>query len=694
MGTMLSEGARVMLTDIVSRELLRNAQGSIELIHQEALTIEYALRTFAGETQQIVEKPSEKELKIYLAEDFLDPSAAPADLTTPETYAQIGESGKKIPIPVSFSSPVFFLADGVDRETVAQALKKLSQLQPTLESLFFELAPIIFRVYVGFENGIHISFPGHGNYPANFDPRHRPWYIRAAESGQLVWQSARDASTDQVIFTVSIPVNRTDGSLAGVAAMDLTLTEVMKINQLHSQWSSDTAVFLVTPERQPTTDSFGLKVLAQRENGDTYTEVWLTSADTRAFETLVRDIRAGRSGVIEIPYNGVDSIWAFAHKEGPAESPLCFLVIVPKSVISAIPDRVSDQVLIVTREFYLLVIIGALCVLFLAVIVAFFGARAALRPLMTLIDAWKRLGRGDFSVRIAKHTGDERSVLSHAFNEMVPRLESQFEMTRSLELAREVQRNLLPEVPPEIRGIDIAGSSRYCDETGGDYFDIFRISDEQPDRVVIMVGDVSGHGVGSALLMATARAHLRALSVIEEDLAHRIRLLNRLLSADTADSGNFVTLFCLELDCGAGRIQWVRAGHDPALLLDAETGEFEELSGEGAALGIDESIEYHCSKRRFDRPGQTIFIGTDGIWEAHNDRGEMFGKSRFAGILERHRNESAKAILNAVFTHIDEFRGTAKQEDDITMVVIKRTGQVVDGDAILPSNPTTRGTDS
>ena len=241
------------------------------------------------------------------------------------------------------------------------------------------------------------------------------------------------------------------------------------------------------------------------------------------------------------------------------------------------------------------------------------------------------------------------------------------EIIAALNLAQEVQQNLLPQRPPRLDSIDVAGRSLYCDETGGDYYDYI----ELPNRSQgIVVGDVSGHGVSAALLMASVRGYLRARATLAGSTGDIITAVNRLLSMDTAETGQFMTLFYLVVEPLNNRIIWVRAGHDPGFLYCPHSDQFEELSGAGLALGVDESWNYDDYNRKVE-PGQIVLLTTDGIFEAHNSAGEMFGKARFKEVVRKNAGLEAEGIRKAVFEAVTEYRGDEPQEDDITLVVLK-----------------------
>ena len=382
---------------------------------------------------------------------------------------------------------------------------------------------------------------------------------------------------------------------------------------------------------------------------------------------LEREIRAHKSGYLEMNYYGVDSVWAYAH----AVENVNLVLIVPKKVILKQLNQVRETLDSLVRGQWLIAGAVALGVILLLLLAGWWFARAMINPLLAMVEAFKRLGKGDFSARINIQTGDERDLLAENFNEMVPQLEDRMQIRKSLEVAREIQQNLLPQEIPDLSGFDIAAKSVYCDETGGDYFDFFPCEDQYCSRFGIAVGDVTGHGVGAALLMATARALIRGLVTRPDNLAECLTQVNRLLYADVRDSGRFMSLFFLMLDQGSRTISWVRAGHDPALFYDPAKDMIEELRGPGMVLGVEEDYCYQQADKTIETEGAIILIGTDGIWEAHNGEGELFGKERLHQIIRENADKSAEAIQEAVLDGVNKFRGKLPQEDDITIVVVK-----------------------
>jgi len=245
------------------------------------------------------------------------------------------------------------------------------------------------------------------------------------------------------------------------------------------------------------------------------------------------------------------------------------------------------------------------------------------------------------------------------------------EQKKALQLAGKVQRNLIPAGAPVIEGLDIAGRSDPCQEVGGDYFDFLYGPEYPAGTLRVVVGDVSGHGVDAALLMTTARAFIRMRATQPAAPVQVVSLTNRDLVLDMGDSGNFMTLFYMEIDPRGRTARWVRAGHEPALLYCPVRNQFEELTGNGAPLGVDPDFGFTEQALPALHPGTILALGTDGIWEARDPEGRFFGKQRFRDVIRRQAAGSAQDMLAAVFDEVDRFCRGMPSQDDITLVVVK-----------------------
>lgn len=243
------------------------------------------------------------------------------------------------------------------------------------------------------------------------------------------------------------------------------------------------------------------------------------------------------------------------------------------------------------------------------------------------------------------------------------------ETEKELELAASIQADLFPKSMPVEPGWEVAARNRQARQVGGDYFDGMRLEQGGTRRILYLVADVAGKGMGSAILMSNIQATLRALLEHEPTLEAVAREANKLLHANTP-SNRYATAFLLLLDPETGAADFVNCGHNNPLLLRA-SGEVESLDAPGLALGMMPYATQEQALAEF-RPGDLVAIYTDGVSEALNLQDEEFGVDRLAGVMKRLREESAETILEGIFQAIEYHVGDAPQHDDITLMVLKR----------------------
>ncbi len=239
-------------------------------------------------------------------------------------------------------------------------------------------------------------------------------------------------------------------------------------------------------------------------------------------------------------------------------------------------------------------------------------------------------------------------------------------MRQSLEIARDIQRHLLPREAPQISNFQIAGWTLPCDETGGDYYDFVPAGE---GGLGIAVGDVSSHGIGPALLMTTARAFLRSLVRQGKDPAGVLGVMNDLLVRDMTD-GRFMTMFYGVLRTADRVLEYSSAGHEPPLLVRPKEKSFEELKSAGCPLGILDGVEYPVAQQRI-QPDEFLVLSTDGIQESMNEAHEKFGRQRVADIICANADADVAAIIRKVHEAVVAFCGGAPQRDDLTLVIVK-----------------------
>jgi sigma-B regulation protein RsbU (phosphoserine phosphatase) len=256
-------------------------------------------------------------------------------------------------------------------------------------------------------------------------------------------------------------------------------------------------------------------------------------------------------------------------------------------------------------------------------------------------------------------------------------------MKRDLEIAKEIQRWLVPSVPPVIPGLDIAFTTRPANTVAGDYYDAFlrpTPGNAEPgssgggpasQRLLLVVADVAGKSVPAALLMATFQASLHTLAYLPQAkaLPDLVEGLNRYACAHSLGGLRFTTAFLAELDPATRVLTYVDAGHNAPILRRA-SGQIERLQVGGLPLGIMPDVHHDCGNTTLGG-GDLLVIFTDGVIEAENAAGEEYGESRLLQLLASRPGSGAREDLNRLMASLDSFVGTASQHDDITCLVLR-----------------------
>jgi sigma-B regulation protein RsbU (phosphoserine phosphatase) len=495
---------------------------------------------------------------------------------------------------------------------------------------------------------------------SGYDPRQRPFYRKAAEAGRLVWLPPYVFFNQEIPgISCARPVSDGAGRLRGVFSIDFDLHALSDfVAQLspgeHGRLFLFTAdgTLLAHPNQRALAGGGQLLTLA--DAGDPLVDAfranlrpeYLRPGDGPAFHAFgLRQGGTDHFASVTTFRVGDDLVWAVG-------------AIAPED------DFLSG----VWRSQALALAVAAGAVL-VAVLLAAALARRVSGPVQAMVAFMGRVGGGDLSTRADFGGSREFRQLSDALNRMIDDLRDRLRIRHSLQVATEVQQRLLPPGPPTVTGLDVAGHSTYCDETGGDYYDFLVLEEAGPGRLLVALGDVMGHGVAAALIMAGARAVLRDRAVTAGSLAELLGRLNRLLAADLGGE-RFMTMHLSVID-SAGGFRWASAGHDPALVYDPAADRFDEAKEGGLPLGIVADTEYAEYRLGPLRPGQVVFVGTDGVWEAEDERGEAFGKDRLRDAIRASAAGTAADVVKAVGDRLAAFRGAGKPTDDVTFVVVK-----------------------
>jgi serine phosphatase RsbU (regulator of sigma subunit) len=243
-------------------------------------------------------------------------------------------------------------------------------------------------------------------------------------------------------------------------------------------------------------------------------------------------------------------------------------------------------------------------------------------------------------------------------------------LEQSLELASAIQRDLMPRLPEHVTGYDVFGWYGPAEGTAGDFYDFVRAKD---GRLGVLVGDVTGHGIGPALITATAQASLRSYLRLVGDPGEVVTLLNQDL-CERVEDGRFLTLF-LALLAPDGGVDCLNAGHTPPLVWRQADGRIEDIVLDGPALGMIADETYRAHERVVLERGDVLLVHTDGLSEARDpeDHNRMFGEEGVRRVLAETaaRGASAKEITNALIDAAMQLAGGLR-EDDVTVVVARR----------------------
>jgi sigma-B regulation protein RsbU (phosphoserine phosphatase) len=610
----------------------------------------------------------------FFVQDFNQGANLPPDYGPSPIHFIEQSDGTMELLNVSYREAVIALPAGAESDQLQLDADRLAGLALSYKKLNKRLGDLIYWHYTSLTNGLHSAYPGHGRIPSDYDHRRQKWFQGAVASLDIFWSAPFvDPETGQVVMAVSKSIHRPDGEVAGATALVVPVSRLIEHRHLIKNVPSGTRSFIVIVDLE--TIDQGLRIViddafAESDRNNWRLPIkaeWLRPDDDTRWQSLIADIENDQYNLQRMAYKGQDSLWVYAQL--PDRQTYLFLIAPYREFMKPVVTAGTEvQRLIDTLIKNTGGAVGILAIIML--MLAFTFSRTVTRPIRALSEGARQLAEGNFDSQVAIKSRDEFGKLGQIFNTIGPQLKQKEALQRSLALAKEVQQNLLPPGTLRLRRLDIAARSVYCDETGGDYFDFVPRGD---NRMGLVIGDVSGHGISSALLMATARAFIRIRSSLQGSPDQVIADVNRQLTKDIEGSGNFMTLFYGEIDMAEQKMQWVRAGHDPAMIYDPQTDRFTELKGEGIALGIIEEATY-TTNTQWLRPGHILLVGTDGIWECDNPEGELYGKDRLRQLIRSLQHLTASGIRDAILDELVLFRRSTPPKDDITLMVIKTNG--------------------
>jgi serine phosphatase RsbU (regulator of sigma subunit) len=300
-------------------------------------------------------------------------------------------------------------------------------------------------------------------------------------------------------------------------------------------------------------------------------------------------------------------------------------------------------------------------------------------PIQELANATDRIASGDLEHRVNVTAKDEIRSLISSFNNMTQELQEnkknliamakrEAQVARDFEIARQVQQNLFPDMLPSQPGCDFAATCRPARAVGGDYYDVFEVS---PGTVLFAQGDVAGKGLGASLVMASVHAIVRSWAATHQrDPSKLVQELNVYLKSSSAPE-TFVTLFLGLLDCSTGTVWYVNCGHPPALWIRSSGRDVADLTHGGPLLGILDGDSYDADEVSMSK-GDTIVLVSDGVTEAVNIDGEMFGRRRLVETVTGDPDLTSTQRMEKLLDEVTRFSEGCEQADDISILVLRK----------------------
>ncbi|WP_027183446.1 PP2C family protein-serine/threonine phosphatase [Desulfovibrio inopinatus] len=671
-GKTLSDQAAVELAQYASAELKQTVTLYSEALSESKALMEIAVLLLGHEAERL------------LTGEQLDPE----QITIEERFAGTGSVIQSPPLPPSLTStntgpsPLksaqiqFLFPPATDEAPFATDKQRLSELSPLYSKLTSENPNTVLWCFTLLTNGLMAVYPPQADIPDDFNPKRLLQDEFQILRNETHWTLVRDPFTRKTALTAFTPIYTPQNSIIGITGVTLPIDQLLLDDDLSRRWSGTVQSLLVVPEEPLSSKAASTQpslIVVANHDFTKATESWKTPTspypiqlDDNAMRTIMSSFSTLQAGALEASYDGVPSIIAF---KPLSQGNIALVVVIARDVMLKRSTEAEHAIMASISEILRTTGIFVLASILLVFLLAYFGSRVVTRPIANLVTAALRLAAGDFQAQAPVASRDELGELAQTFNSMVGQLRERIKLKDDLSLAMEVQQHLLPTAAATCPGFDIAGTCLYNDETGGDYYDYLpRVE----DGIGVVVGDVTGHGIQAALLMASARSFLRAQAATHQDAAKIITSTNALLSIDTENLGRFVTLFFLEITPQNDTVQYISAGHDPALVYRHTNKTFEEFAGDGVPLGIMPEWDYAPTRTAVLTSGDIVVLATDGVWEARNPEKEFYGKSRLQRCIAAHVTASANDLVVAIMHDLALFRQDAPQADDITVVVIKR----------------------
>lgn len=581
------------------------------------------------------------------------------------------------------------------KEIESRNLDRAETLRPVYKALHDRYSETVLRQYTVLESGGFSLYPDTGpTFPDHFDPRKFHWYTETKKNRKLTWNPPTlDPERGTFFSTVSMPLFRPDGSFAGVTCMDVSTLKEIHLTSIPDHLKARTRLFLTYLDISSKLKDLGLRIISEKDHlgaGRNWTALdrdqWLESGDSRKYGRMIQDIIDRRSGVIQMPYKGQASFWAFGLV---GEANVALIIITPQEAIVSQAVEAGKFIVGQMRDYLKRIAVFALCMALAVVIVAYLVSRAVSNPLQSLAEATRQIATGNLEIEIPPITSkDEISHLAQCVesmkNDLGVYIKDLTETTAAkerieseLSIATDIQMSFLPKLFPPFpdrKEFDLYAVINPAKEVGGDLYDFF-FTDE--DHLFFCVGDVSGKGVPAALFMSVTKT----LTGAQKGLLDPARILCKVNSdlCENNDSMMFVTMFCGVLDIRTGEMLFSNAGHNPPVLIRRD-GRTEWLKvPAGIVLGVMPDFSFETSSIQL-LPEDLLITYTDGVTESFDANQALYSEERLIREASSCKQKTPQEAVQRIKASVEAFAAGCPQSDDITLLALKYNESKTEGE--------------
>ncbi|MBR0510594.1 MAG: SpoIIE family protein phosphatase [Clostridia bacterium] len=585
--------------------------------------------------------------------------------------------------PDTLSSRYMFSAGVEETAGLNEELKLISNMEEIFAPVMRYNSRFLDNLYVGTASGIFYQYTDNNVFRENYVVTERHWYVNSTSSpDKIMWKETEIDSYGRPCITASMAVKDAEGNIVAVVAADVNFEQMMS-NVIGSGLGETGTTFILGEKRDLVAYSAFMEDV-KAHNG-LYNAFEDHFTDPQSVRKKIDDCAYGDGEAFHAELDGQE-IYMTAREIPSTGWILCTAINAreitdPISKVTAQSDTLfADARTKMTDEFRTLVVNSVFATVAVALIIAvivFFISRTISKPIIRLTDTVKNTGEGDFDKKSDIDTRDEIGDLARGFNKMQDDLKLYTEnlktvtaekerISAELNVATQIQADMLPRIFPPFpqkKEIDLFASMSPAKEVGGDFYDFFLLDE---NRLALVIADVSGKGVPAALFMVISKTLIKNRAMQGGTPAEILADVNNQL-CEGNDADMFVTCWLGIFDCSTGKMTAASAGHEfPAVC--GPDRKFELFKDKhGFVLAAMEGARYRDYEIQLARGG-SIFVYTDGVPEATNGSGEMFGSDRMLEALNCRPDENPNVFLREVGSAVAEFTGEAPQFDDVTMV--------------------------